>query len=86
MLRSALAIAIGGLMISWTGHPRDVSFHETMVSVTMSDGHALHVSRLEVTVADWQRCVSDKGCSHMPRLASNQRRNPITGVNWFDVN
>ena len=86
MLRSALAIAIGGLMISWTGLPRDASFHETMVPVTMADGHALHVSRLEVTVADWQRCVHDKGCGHMPKLASGQGRNPITGVNWFDVN
>ena len=88
MLRSAVAIVLGTLVVASAGLPHDASFHETMVPVKMGDagGKTLHVSPIEVTVADWQRCVHDNGCSHMSKLAGSETRKPITGVNWFDVN
>ena len=88
MLRSALALVMGILVVSWAGLPRDTAFREAMVPVKMggSAEKTLYVSHVEVTVADWQRCVQDKGCSHMPKLAGNETHQPVTGVNWFDVN
>ena len=88
MLRSVVSVMLSTLVISWTGLPYDASFHETMVSVRVHgvSGKTLLVSRVEVTVADWQRCVYEKGCSHMPKTAGSEMHKPITGVNWFDVN
>ncbi len=88
MLRSAVAVVLGTLVISWAGIPHDASFRETIVPVKMDGTGAktLHVSPVEVTVAEWQRCVHEKGCSHLPKVAGSETRKPITGVNWFDVN
>ena len=74
MLRSAVAIVLGTLVVASAGLPHDASFHETMVPVKMGDagGKTLHVSPIEVTVADWQRCVHEKGCGHMPKVAGRQ--------------
>ena len=88
MLRSAVAIVLGTLVISWAGHPHDHSFPESMVPVNMdvAGGKTLLIAPLEVTVADWQRCVNEKGCSYLPKFAGSDMHQPITGVNWFDVN
>ena len=86
MLRSAVAIAVGALVVTWAGLPRDVSLREGMVPVHMADGHILHVSPIEVTAADWARCVKDNGCRHSPRTPVTTQIQPMTAVNWFDVN
>ena len=79
MLRSAVAIVLGTAAVSWAGASRDISFREPMVPVKMADGHALHVSRLEVTVADWQRCVKEQGCAHSPKTLVFAAPQPVTG-------
>ena len=88
MLRSAVAIVLGTLVISWAGLPYDVTFRESMVPVKMAGpaGKILYVSPIEVTVGDWQRCVQQKACSYMPKLAGSEVHKPLTGINWFDVN
>jgi len=88
MLRSVVAVVLGTLVVSWAGLPHDTSFREAMVPVKMggSANKTLHVSHVEVTVADWQRCVHENGCSHMPKVAGSEMHKPITGINWFDVN
>ena len=86
MLRSAVAITLGALVISWAGLPRDASFRESMVPVKMADGHRLHVSQNEVTAAHWARCVKEKGCANSPKTLVVTAPQPVTGVNWFDVN
>ena len=46
----------------------------------------IHVAKYEVTIADWDRCAADGGCSFTPRRRSYQRDDhPVTGVNWLDV-
>lgn len=85
MLRSAIAILLGALVVSWAGLPHDASLRENMVLVKTAEGQTLHVSPFEVTTADWARCVKEKGCSHGPK-APVAARLPMTGVNWFDVN
>ncbi len=85
MLRSAIAIFLGAIIVSWAGVPHDASLRENMVLVKMADGQTLHVSAVEVTTADWARCVNEKGCAHGPK-ASAAAPLPMTGVNWFDVN
>ena len=89
MLRSVMAVLLGVMMVSWSGFPHDASFREAMVPVKMGGidiNKTLLVSRVEVTVADWQHCVKEKGCSHMPKVVGSETHQPITGVNWFDVN
>ena len=66
MLRSAVAIILGTLVISWAGLPHNASLREQLVLVKMADGQTLLVSQFEVTAADWQRCVHEKGCSYHP--------------------
>ena len=87
-MRSAIAIILGTLVISWAGFPHDASLREHMVLVKMdgAGSNALFVSPIEVTVADWQRCVLERGCNHQIKVASGPTRRPITGVNWFDIN
>jgi len=86
MLRSAVAIAVGALVVTWAGLPYDAALRERMVPVHMADGHILHVSPVEVTAADWAACVKDKGCAHSPKAPATSQPQPVTGVNWFDVN
>lgn len=85
MLRSAIAIFLGAFIVSWVGVPHDASLRENMVLVKMADGQTLHVSPVEVTTADWARCVNEKGCAHGPKAPAATPL-PMTGVNWFDVN
>ena len=86
MLRSAVAIIIGALVVSWAGLPNDASLRERMVPVKMANGHILNVSPIEVTAADWARCVKEKGCAHTPKAPVVSQAQPVAGVNWFDVN
>jgi formylglycine-generating enzyme required for sulfatase activity len=48
----------------------------------------LYVMHYEVTFGDWKKCVSEKACSHLPKIrpAAAGGEFPITDVNWFDVN
>ncbi|MDE2384457.1 MAG: SUMF1/EgtB/PvdO family nonheme iron enzyme [Alphaproteobacteria bacterium] len=86
MLRSAVAMAVGALILSWAGLPHDTSLRERMVPVKMADGHILHVAPIEVTAADWALCVQDKGCTFSPKApVTPTSPQPVTGVNYFDI-
>jgi formylglycine-generating enzyme required for sulfatase activity len=88
MLRSALAVMVAALVVSWSAWAPDRSLRDQMVPVRMaSDGaRTIFVSPYEVTVASWQQCYLQKGCSHMPTIPVDFGSYPVTGVNWFDVN
>jgi len=86
MLRNALVAVAAGLLLSSAGLPHDTSLREHMVAVKMANGHTLNVSPMEVTAADWARCVQEKACAHSPKSAVAAQSQPVTGVNWFDVN
>ena len=46
----------------------------------------IHVAKYEVTVAEWDRCAENGGCSFTPRRRPWQSDDhPVTGVSWRDV-
>jgi formylglycine-generating enzyme required for sulfatase activity len=52
------------------------------VEVTVQRSFA--IGRYEVTVGEWQACVSDGGCRAGPGSGLD-RRQPVTGVSWVDA-
>ena len=64
-----------------------------LVTVTLDEAvgssgtaRTIHVAKYEVTIADWDRCAGDGGCSFTPRRRPYQSADhPVTGVNWRDV-
>lgn len=85
MIRTGIALLVATLALVWPGPGRDVKFSAQMMPVAVA-GHALKVSRHEVTVASWRQCYAEKGCLHLPVNFSASDQLPVTGVNWFDVN
>ena len=46
----------------------------------------IHVAKYEVTVAEWDRCAAEGGCTFKPRRRPWQSGDhPVTGVSWLDV-
>ena len=66
------------------------SLDQDLVPVTIGaeKGSTLLVTRHEVTIAEWQRCFDEGGCSFLPKPGFGVTGTdfPVTGVNWFDVN
>ena len=85
MTRTGIALVVAALTLSWPGTVRVVGLRAEMMPVAIA-GHALQVSRHEVTVASWRQCYAERGCSHLPVNPSNSDQLPVTDVNWFDVN
>jgi formylglycine-generating enzyme required for sulfatase activity len=58
------------------------------VTTDAGNGQRLLVARHEVTIAQWQHCFEEGGCSHLPKpgFGATGTGFPVTGVNWFDVN
>lgn len=50
-----------------------------------ANGVTLNVSRNEVSVAQWNACVSDGACEDIGPKTSDPVHTPMTGVSWFDV-
>ena len=50
-------------------------------------GGGLQVMRHEVTIAEWRKCISEGGCSFMPKagLGATDDNFPVTGVGALDV-
>jgi formylglycine-generating enzyme required for sulfatase activity len=49
-------------------------------------GRRLAAGRFEVTFAEWDACVSERGCKHVPDDSGWGRGNrPVTKVSWSDV-
>lgn len=88
MLRSAFAMLLGAMTIGWAGLPYDTSIRDQMVPVAMASdaGHVLSVMRYEVSTSSWAQCYRDKGCSLKPPTRGTTKPEPMTGVNWFEVN
>jgi formylglycine-generating enzyme required for sulfatase activity len=85
MVRTGIVLLVAALALSWPCNVDDVSPRVQMIPIAIA-GHALQVSRHEVTVASWRRCYADEGCSHLLVSPSASDQLPVTGVNWFDVN
>ena len=46
----------------------------------------IHVAKYEVSIAEWDRCAADGGCSFTPRRRPWQNdHHPVTGVSWLDA-
>jgi formylglycine-generating enzyme required for sulfatase activity len=43
------------------------------------------VGRFEVTFAEWDACVSEKGCSHSPKDDWGRGKQPVMRVSWDDI-
>jgi formylglycine-generating enzyme required for sulfatase activity len=58
------------------------------VTIDTGNGQKLFVARHEVTIAQWQLCFDEGGCSHLPKpgFGATGSGFPVTGLNWFDVN
>lgn len=87
MLRSAFAMILGAVAMSWAGLPLDRSFRDQMVPVEMASDarQIIYVSRFEVTISSWTQCFREKACAHAAPASSLGKSAPVTGVNWFDV-
>lgn len=85
MVRTGIWLLVAALALSWPGTARDAGPRTQMIHVAIA-GHALQVSRHEVTVASWRQCYADGGCSHLPVSSAVSDQLPVTGVNWLDVN
>lgn len=91
---AAASVTIGILAAVSIGSFWKQSLYPTLdpglVSVTIDTGNGqkLLVARHEVTIAQWQACFEEGGCSYLPKLGFGATGTgfPVTGVNWFDVN
>jgi len=43
------------------------------------------VGRFEVTIAQWNACITAKGCSYKPRIKSAPDNSPVHKLSWKDV-
>ena len=102
LLAGALAFGVGSAASWLLSRTAQATFgdgrmaHGTMpelVAIVVDDAadssgaiRTIHVAKYEATIADWDRCVADGGCSFTPRRQPYQRDDhPITGVSWLDV-
>ncbi|MBT4703765.1 MAG: SUMF1/EgtB/PvdO family nonheme iron enzyme [Rhodospirillaceae bacterium] len=47
---------------------------------------AFYISRYEITIAQWNRCFQDGGCSHKAKQRRYQTdSHPVTRVSWIDA-
>ncbi len=55
--------------------------------IVLPDGKALWVQRYEVTVAQWNLCAAEKGCTLTLRIRTGQdpETTPATGISYLDV-
>ncbi len=58
-----------------------------MMPVTLSNNRVIHVQRFEVTIAEWDACVTQGGCSLTLRARPDQdaSKTPATGISYVDV-
>lgn len=79
-----LAIA-GGLAQGWTGTYNPPPGSDMVV--VQAGGHALSVSRYEVTREEWRDCVRDGGCAYDPAWPDtlDGSKTPATGIGILDV-
>ena len=81
-------LAISGGDLLWTRlqspsfAPEDIP---EFTEVNLDDGNQIFVGRYEVTLRQWNVCVSDGGCPQLSNKTHSKPNYPITGVNWFDV-
>jgi formylglycine-generating enzyme required for sulfatase activity len=43
------------------------------------------VGRFEVTFAEWDACVTERGCRHRPKDGWGRGKHPVTDVSWGDI-
>lgn len=84
-----LVAVLLGAAPTWRGAERDLSLVPEMVAspVTLSTGARLYVQKYEVTVAEWNTCHDDGGCTLQLRTRPGQdaRVTPATGLSYVDV-
>ena len=82
----AAALAVGAALM--TRGP-DLSVLPVMAdrAVALPDGGRIFVQRHEVTIREWNLCVSQKGCTLVLRARPNQdpATTPATGLNYVDA-
>ena len=80
------AVAVGAVLI---GRGPDPALLPDMVMapVPLSDGRVIHVQRFEVTIAEWDACVTQGGCSLAVRARPDQdaSKTPATGISYVDA-
>lgn len=80
------AVALGAAL---TGRgPAPVHLPEmASAPITLSTGHALYVQRFEVTIAEWNVCAAEGGCSLTLRARPDQDAavTPATGLSYVDA-
>ena len=68
-----------------------VSFPELIVVETDShpngDGlRKVRIAKYEVTRGEWEHCVADGACEHLPaKYPYTQSNHPVSGVSWLDT-
>ncbi|NHQ75228.1 formylglycine-generating enzyme family protein [Roseovarius gahaiensis] len=84
-----LVAVLLGAVLTWRGTERNLSLVPEMAAspVTLSTGARLYVQKYELTVAEWNTCHADGGCSLRLRTRPDQdaRVTPATGLSYVDV-
>jgi formylglycine-generating enzyme required for sulfatase activity len=89
LLDAASAIFLS-LVVAFAGglwkYPQIQPLNVDLVTVQVG-AKWLRVSRYEVTIAEWQRCFDDAGCSYRSKsgVGAAGKNFPVTGLNKFDV-
>ncbi|MGP6089938.1 formylglycine-generating enzyme family protein [Antarctobacter jejuensis] len=83
-----VAVSLGAAL-TWRGAGPDLALLPEMAArpVILSSGAQLYVQKYEVTVAEWNTCHDDGGCSLRLRVRLDQdaRVTPATGLSYVDV-
>lgn len=82
-----LAVVAAGIALSQRGPDLAILPVMATQAVTMPDGAAIHVQRHEVTIAEWNTCHRNGGCSLELRARPDQdpATTPATGLSYVDV-
>jgi formylglycine-generating enzyme required for sulfatase activity len=87
-LRSLLVLLVAGAAIPLLRlFPQPLLPHPATQFDFVETGHGLSVMRHEVTIAEWQACVDDGGCSHQPKhgLGAVNDDFPVTDIGALDA-
>lgn len=87
LVAGLLAAVIAGVALTQRGPDPALLPQMADSQFALPDGRVLYVQRFEVTVAEWQTCVLQGGCSLEVRARSDQdpARTPATGLSYVDV-
>ncbi len=85
LLVLASTASIGVIWLQSKPNALAAEYQPDFIKVELYNGQEMFVSRYEVTVKQWNACVSVGACEALTKHDQLDQDHPVTGVNWFDV-